>query len=139
MALELVHLCDLQITLKDPIMVGSGPAGMRLVYEVGEAKATGERLSGTLLGAAAADWVVVNGTVVTLDVRATLATDDGAAIYTHYSGRSTFSGDPADHPIYVAPLFETGDERYAWLNTIQAVGKGTLSGTDLRYEWYEIR
>ena len=139
MALELVHLCDIQITLAEPIMVGSGPAGMRLVYEVADGKMTGERVSGSMLGKAAADWVVVNGTVVTLDVRATFATDDGAAIYTHYSGRSVFTGDPSANPIYVAPYFETGDERYAWLNTIQAVGKGTLSDTDLRYEWYEVR
>ena len=139
MGLELVHLCDIDITLREPIMVGAGPAGMRLVYEVGTGKVSGERLSGTMLGNAAADWVLVNGTSVTLDVRATFGTDDGAVIYSHYSGRSIFTGDPSEHPIYVAPYFETGDERYTWLNTIQAVGKGQVEGTDLHYEWYEVR
>src|SRR5687768_16927427 len=119
MPLELIPLCDIDITLREPIFVGSGPAGMRLVYEVGEGKVSGERLSGTVLGNAAADWVTVNGTTVTLDVRVTMGTDDGAVIYSHYSGRSVFTGDPSAHPIYVAPYFETGDERYAWLNTIQ--------------------
>jgi hypothetical protein len=32
-------------------------------------------------------------------------------------------------PLYsapTAPLFETGDKRYPWLNKVQAVAKGTL-------------
>ena len=41
--------------------------------------------------------------------------------------------------MYVSPLFETGDPRYAWLNTIQAVGKGEFVGSNLHYEWYEVR
>jgi hypothetical protein len=40
---------------------------------------------------------------------------------------------------YAAPRFETGDERYAWLNKVQAIGKGRLDGTTLTYEWYEVR
>jgi hypothetical protein len=39
------------------------------------------------------------------------------------------------------PRFETSDERYLWLNRIQAIGKGTLyeDGLSLDYEWYEAR
>ena len=40
---------------------------------------------------------------------------------------------------YVAPVFETGDPRYAWLNAVQAVGKGKLTlaadGGRLDYEF----
>jgi hypothetical protein len=36
-------------------------------------------------------------------------------------------------------LYETGDERYAWLNRIQAVAKGTLDGQTLTYEIAEVR
>jgi hypothetical protein len=39
----------------------------------------------------------------------------------------------------VTPRFETGDVRYAWLNRIQAVGKGNLEGSRLTYDWYELR
>jgi hypothetical protein len=47
---------------------------------------------------------------------------------------------PAPATIYVTPRFETGDERYAWLNRIQAVGKGTVhEDLSLDYEWHEIR
>jgi hypothetical protein len=42
--------------------------------------------------------------------------------------------------VYVAPRFETCDERYLWLNRIQAIGKG-IANEDLTldYEWYEVR
>ena len=39
-----------------------------------------------------------------------------------------------------APLFETGDERYTWLNSIQAVGIGTVNDdqTEVSYEVYAL-
>jgi Protein of unknown function (DUF3237) len=74
-----------------------------------------------------------------LDVRFSAETDDGALIYVQYNGRTDVSQGPGTAPIYVAPRFETGDERYAWLNRIQAVGKGALDGNTVTYDWYEIR
>lgn len=139
MSIELVPLCTVDITLADPIVVGEGPAGVRLIYEVLTAEATGERLRASLEGRASADWVRVVGTVGTIDVRATMKTEDGAVVLTQYTGRTDLSAGPGASPIYVAPTFETGDPRYAWLNAVQAVGKGTLDGTDLRYEWFEVR
>jgi hypothetical protein len=42
--------------------------------------------------------------------------------------------------VYVAPRFETCDERYLWLNRIQAVGKGIVhEDLSLDYEWFEVR
>jgi hypothetical protein len=135
MAIELVPLCTLDITLSDPISVGDGPSGSRFIYEVVSATIDGERIKGKGHGRASADWVTLIGTVATLDVRATFETDDGAIVLVQYRGRT----DLAEGTIYVAPLFETGDPRYAWLNAIQAVGKGKLDGTHLTYEWHEVR
>ena len=44
-------------------------------------------------------------------------------------------------PSTIAPVFETGDPRYSWLNEVQAVGKGILSAdlTTLDYEICEVR
>jgi hypothetical protein len=102
---------------------------------VASARVSGERLSGKAHGQASGDWVTLTGTVATLDVRATFETEDGAIVLVQYRGRT----DIAEGTIYVAPLFETGDPRYAWLNSVQAVGKGRLDGTQLTYEWYEVR
>ncbi|MGY1703576.1 DUF3237 domain-containing protein [Geodermatophilus sp. SYSU D00697] len=142
MAIELVPLCTLHIQLKPPIEVGSGPAGTRLIFEVESVKLDGDRLSGEMMGSAAADWLVVGpeGTG-TLDIRATFRTDDGAIVFAQYHGRVDFSeGVNLPVTIYVAPRFETGDERYAWLNRILAVGKGVVhEDLTLDYEWYELR
>jgi hypothetical protein len=119
-------------------MVGDGPAGLRLIYEVLEMTVEGDRLQGKMLGQAGADWVTVTGTVGTLDVRFTMETHDGAIVLVHYQGRTDLAGGPDNSVIYVAPKFETSDPRYRWLNAVQAVGKGKLDGSRLRYEWCEV-
>ncbi len=142
MAIKLVPLCKAHVQLKPPIEAGTGPAGTRVVVEVQSAHVKGDRLSGEMLGAAAADWLLVGpeGTG-SLDVRVTMRTDDGATIFTHYYGRMDASGGlQPPLTIYVAPRFETGDERYAWLNRIQAIGKGIIhEDLSIDYEWYEVR
>lgn len=142
MAIELIPLCTAHIQLRPPIEVGAGPAGTRSVFEVESVHVKGDRLSGQMVGSAAADWLSIGpeGTG-TLDVRATFRTDDGATIFTHYYGRLDASQGPQlPMTIYVAPRFETGDQRYAWLNRIQAIGKGIVhEDLSLDYEWYEVR
>ena len=61
--------------------------------------------------------------------------DDGATVYAEYSGRMHFD----TMTIYAAPLFHTGDERYAWLNRVQGVAKGSFPERGkLVYEIYEL-
>ena len=74
-----------------------------------------------------------------LDVRVTIETDDGAVVFAQYNGRMDISAGLGAKPVYVAPRFETGDPRYAWVNLVQAVGKGQFNGLMLHYEWYEVR
>lgn len=142
MAIELVPLCAVHIQLKPPIEVGAGPHGTRLIFEVASAQLKGDRLSGEMMGSAAADWLLIGpeGTG-TLDVRWAFRTDDGANIFVQYHGRSDVSeGLNLPLTIYVAPRFETCDERYMWLNRIQAIGKGIVhEDLSLDYEWYEVR
>lgn len=142
MTLNLVPLCTLQIQLKPPIEVGTGPAGTRLIFEVASGTFKGDRLSGQMEGVAAADWLIIGpeGTA-TLDIRATFRTDDDAVIFAQYNGRADVSnGLEPPLTIYVTPRFETGDERYTWLNRIQAIGKGIVDeNLFLEYEWYEAR
>jgi Protein of unknown function (DUF3237) len=140
MTIELVPLCTATITLKDPMVLPNTPSGTRTIVEVSAAKLEGERLSGTMKGAATADWATIGPDMTcTLDVRSTFETHDGAIVFSYYRGRIDFSKPPGASPVYAAPLFETGDERYAWLNRIQAVSKGKLDGTTLTYEIAEVR
>lgn len=139
MTLELIPLATMTAHLRHPMVLSRTPVGDRLIYEVESGTIEGDRIRGKLRGNAAADWFVVgpDGTG-TLDVRATVETDDGALVFLHYSGRVDVTRGPTA-PLYSAPLFETGDDRYRWLNRIQAVGKGLLSGLILTYDLYELR
>ena len=142
MPIELVPLANATITLADSFVIPGTPAGTRMIAEVKDAVMEGDRLAGRLKGHAAADWMTLSPELVgTLDVRALFETHDGALVYSWYHGRLDLSKPVGSAPIYSAPLYESGDERYTWLNTIQAVGKGTLSedARTLTYELYELR
>jgi Protein of unknown function (DUF3237) len=138
MGIELVPLCTMVAELADPVVLTNTPAGTRVIVDVKSFTVEGDRLRARGRGAGA-DWLTIgpDGTG-TLDVRATMETDDGVLIYTYYQGRRDFS-EGMEAPLYTAPKFEVGDERYGWLNKIQAVGKGMLDGSTLTYEIYELR
>ena len=133
MSLELVPLFTCTVTLAAPIPVSSS----LMVGEVTAAVIDGERVKGTLKGNAAADWLRPSPEGYgTLDVKITYETHDGAVIHATYSGRLQFD----TMTVYAAPLFHTGDERYLWMNRIQAVAKGAFTAPDtLVYEMYELR
>lgn len=138
MTVELIPLGTADIGIS-PIMIPGTPSGTRVIVEIASVDFRGERLRAKLKGAAAADWAVVSPAGVGLqDVRFTLETDDGALIYVTYNGRVDVSQGLEGATAYTAPRFETGDERYAWLNRIQAVAKGVISEGVLRYELYEL-
>ena len=94
-------------------------------------------MKGTVKGPAG-DWLTLraDGTGL-LDVRLLLETDDGAVILMTYKGQFTEGGKS----LRTAPLFETGDPRYVWLNTVQAVGIGAANDTqdEVSYEVYALR
>jgi Protein of unknown function (DUF3237) len=133
--IELVPLGRLTITLRRPVIIAGVPGGTRVIVEVESGRFEGDRLQATITGQANADWLTVGADGSgALDVRALLESDDGALIFSHYTGRI----DLAQQIAYSTPLFETGDERYSWLNARQFVGKGKTDGTTLVYEVFEI-
>ena len=141
MAIELVPLATATATLAPPIMLPNTPAGTRVIFEIADYRWEGSRFTARQKGAAAADWLLLgpDGTG-TLDVRVTLETPDGAVVLVHYGGRVDGSkGLGGEAPVYAAVQFETGNERYGWLNRVQAVAKGVLAGNVITYEVYELR
>jgi hypothetical protein len=119
--------------LAPPVLVPNGPRGTRVLITVTGGTVRGERVNGELVGGGDSVTMRVNG-VGKLDVRLTVRTDDDAVIYMEYTG---LIGE--DRVARVAPLFETGDERYAWLNDIQAIGLGSPAPGEVTYEVYALR
>ena len=138
MSLELIPLATMTAGLRQPFILNGTPVGGRWIFEVDDGRIEGDRFNAKLVGNAAADWLTVGPDGVgTLDVRVLVETDDGALVFIQYNGRVDTNDLGA--PVYAAPRFETGDDRYRWLNKVQAVAKGRLDGSTLTYEIYEVR
>lgn len=139
MALDLVPLGTLTIKSTSPIMLPGIPHGTRIIGVADGCRWEGERVTASQTGGAATDWLLIapDGTA-TLDARMTLLTDDGAVICVTYTGRADLSG-ASSGAIVATPRFETNDERYAWLNKVQAIAKGERVGEEIVYELYEVR
>lgn len=130
----LEHLMDVHLDVSIASMIPNGPAGTRVTVEVESGTFEGPRLRGTVVGPGG-DWAVVraDGTLK-LDVRVLLRTDDGADIYMTYAGIGLDGGAR----LRTAPLFETGDEGYAWLNAVQAVSTGSSDGKVVDYQVFAV-
>jgi hypothetical protein len=138
--LPVEYLFTMTAHLAAPLSVGGGPQGPRVIYGVTGGTFEGPKLRGTL-EPVGGDWATSrpDGSIK-LDVRVTLRTEDGALILMTYSGIGVRREDR--FTIHTAPLFETGDERYAWLNNVQAVGVGTgVPGPPpgVRYDVYALQ
>jgi hypothetical protein len=139
-----------RVDLKPPVDVGPVPAGSRQIFDVTGGHFEGPRLKGQVLPSGA-DWLLLGPDgVARLDVRGTFETDDGARIYVQYHGILVFndkltqalaSGGETqygDTRFFTQPRFETGDERYAWLNSVVAVGEGRNLPNAVEYRVYEV-
>ena len=116
-----------------------GPSGTRVTATVTSATFVGPKVTGAApTGVAGGDWPLVrpDGTLV-LDVRANLRTDDGADIFVTYNGIGV-PREGGGYDIRTAPLFQTGDERYGWLNNVQAVGIGETTDEGVKYDIYAV-
>jgi hypothetical protein len=149
--MELIHEFTFRADVGAPIVPGAGPYGTRMVMSVTGGWAKGDRISGTLTGAGA-DWVLIGPDgYARLDVRAQVTTDDGAALYLTYTGLLELSGavlgvmaNPdgettfEDQYFRTTPRIETGDERYAWVNSSMFVARGRLVPGGVEYEVFRV-
>lgn len=133
-SLPVEHLFTITANTALTGVLANCPSGTRVMVDASSGTFEGPKLRGTVKGPGG-DWVVVraNGTMA-LDVRLLLETDDGALIYMTYRGIGTAGGAS----IRTAPQFETGDERYAWLNDVQAVATGSAGQGSVTYEVYQL-
>ena len=128
--MKLEFLMEITAELQRPVRnAGDGPYGTRYLFLVTGGSFEGPRLKGKVW-AGGGDWALRGPDGVgRLDVRVTFETDDGALIYVQYYGVNRPDEDrPVAQPgatseygdayFMTAPRFETGDERYAWLNDL---------------------
>lgn len=128
--------------------IGATAAGHRGIAPVTGGSFAGEGLNGSVRPGA--DWFTNRADGMDIDVRLTLDTDDGAAIYLAYAGgmvagpeaMARFRGGkqlaPAEYRLRTFARFECGAERYRWLNDVLAVGVGEHAPGGVHYSLFEI-
>ncbi len=148
--MKLEPLMTFHADLKEPVEVGAGPHGRRLIFDVTGGTFEGPRLRGTILPSGG-DWLLADAEGVGhLDVRATLKTEDGAHIYVQYYGvimmnekveaALTQGGatEYGDTYFMTQPRYETGDVRYSWLNRVMAAAEGRVVPGAVEYRVFEL-
>ena len=129
-------LMTLRLSTASTQEIGSVPHGTRVTFPITGGSFEGERLRGKVLPGGG-DWVIKRADgVLELDLRITLESDDGALI--HMTSFGLRHGppeviaalalgervDPATYYFRTTPRFETGHQKYAFLNRILAVSSG---------------
>jgi hypothetical protein len=116
----------------------------------------GPRVNGKFVSPCA-DWLqIMPSGALRLDVRCSILTDDNALIYMTYNGIIQHSPESSerlnkgevlatkDIPYFIAaPTFQTSSEKYAWLNSVQAIGKLVEvkigEGAYVKYDFFVVR
>lgn len=141
-----------RVTARGPLDTTEGsPWGARQYWEMAEATLSGPRISAEL-AMPGGDWMAVSDDGFWRpDVRNQLRTDDGAVVLMRYTGLVEQNADFKaaaeedretswdDQYMRMAVTFETGDERYRWLNESLFVARGRLLGTGhVEYTIYRV-
>ena len=148
----LQHVTSYMATLGEPEVIGPVAEGLRLNIYVTGGKAFGPKIKG-IIRPVGADWLTVRTDGVSvLDVRATLETDDGALIYSYYTGiadlgpqgyQDFLDGAPPPEQgvdLRIRPRYQTSHPDYLWLNRAFCVGigKAFLGTGEVSYDIYDV-
>ena len=133
---RLEFVCEFQVIVSPPLVVGETPHGTRRIVPIKGGTFSGPKLNGTIIDGGA-DWQIVrNDNTTELSALYTLKTDDGTLIYVANKGirvatpdvaRRLLNGenvDPSEYYFRAAPTFETPPGNYDWLMKSLFISKG---------------
>jgi Protein of unknown function (DUF3237) len=149
--INLDYLATVTVQLqKPPEIIGETPEGLKVNWYVRGGGVVGPKLN-AIIRPEGGDWMTLRPDGIgILGIHATLATQDGALIYTTYSGVFELGEDgyqnflnqkwPNAPPLRSTPRFLTEHPRYKWLNRLQCIGVGEVRMSDLLvvYDLYAI-
>ena len=124
-----------------PEIIGETPENLKINWHVCQGSIVGPKLSALIRPNGEDRMTLRSDGIGILDAHVTLETQDGALIYTSYSGifelgedgyRNFLSHHWPDFPtIKVTPRFLCDHPRYKWLNRLQCIGIGVVQMSDL--------
>ncbi|MBA2882478.1 hypothetical protein HNR65_002830 [Desulfosalsimonas propionicica] len=119
-------------------LIGPTPEGLKVHVYVTGGEVFGPNIQGEILPVGG-DWLTIRPDGVgLLNVRATMNTEDGALIYTFYTGMTDFGENPyekllkgevsqEESHVRCRPVLLTAHPDYTWLNRIFCLGIGRIS------------
>jgi hypothetical protein len=125
--MELIELGEVELTYTSLELLDYGAGGQ--LYGAMEGRLSGERVSGELRLTNLAERRPDNVNLPTL--RGVLTTDDGASVWVALDGVATVREADGARVFVTACRFRTGDDGYAWLNTVVGVLEGVLGAVAL--------
>jgi hypothetical protein len=146
----LKFLADFWIELGIPLELGETGLARRRIFPISGGSFEGPGFKGRVLSGGA-DWQLVqnNGTAI-IDTRYALETLDGALIYISTRGfrhgppevlAAVARGEKVDPQKYyfrVNIQFETGVNKYQWLNHTLAIGAGMRLANQVAFKAYQV-
>ena len=144
-------LLRMDIDCHKPHELGQTSRGRRRVVVVSGGSFEGPRLKGSILPGGGDLALVRPDGVFEPDAQFLLSTDDGALIHLRYRGiwhapapvlerlmKREGPVDPSEYYFRTAVFFETGAEKYLWLNRLLAIGVGEPKVGGIIYNVHEV-
>jgi hypothetical protein len=141
-----------RLKVRGPLAATHGsPRGAREYWEMSEGTLRGPRIDASI-AMPGADWFAVGADRFGRpDVRVQFMTVEGSLILLHYTGlvertavftRAAEAGTETkwtDQYMRMTMSFDTGAEKYAWLNENLFIGEGRLAGRlEIEYDIYRV-
>lgn len=111
---QLTHLYTANVTVSQGMLIGNTPSGTRTIVPIAGGSFEG-LIKGKFLPIGADSLLTWPNGKVSPDVMAVLQTDDGSNIVLKQRGYLS-----KDRNVYYTASFETGSEKYDWLNYVVA-------------------
>ena len=121
--------------------VGDTPHGNLRIFRFDRGNFEGPKLKGTVLPGGGGTALTRHDEVLEIEARLTFETDDNEKIYVTWKGlrhgpkeiidrvNRGESVDPATYYFRTTPYFETGSQKYAWLNRICSIATGSRNAS----------
>jgi hypothetical protein len=131
-------------------ILGDTPYGVRRIAKLNAGSFEGPKLNGTVSPGGGAWTLVRRDGVLDIEVRLILETHDKHQIYMHWKGlrrvpkevidrlHRNETVDPGTYYFRATPYFETGSEKYGWMNCICAVATGSVVTNARRLDVFQV-
>ena len=144
---ELLFTIVLEVEVSN---LGDTPYGSRRIFRFDTGSFEGPKLKGMVLPGGGGWSLMRRDDVLEFETRLTLETDDKAQIYMSWKGlrhgpkevidrlNRGESVDPGAYYFRATPYFETGSEKYAWMNRICSIATGSRAASGRTLQVFQV-